>query len=81
MARGDREWDALAAHLRSYTPPCDGDVRFTIDTPTAVDLESMSRLCADCPLRELCASYGDATRPAGTYWAGKFYPAAKEGTP
>ena len=78
MARGDREWDALAVHLRTYTPPCDGDVRFTIDSPTDRDKEDMARKCANCPLRALCDSYATATKPPGTYWAGTFYPAPKE---
>lgn len=75
--RGDREWDALAAELRTTTPPCDGDDRFVCDNPSPKELADMSRICDACPLRvrTLCDAYAKAVRPGGSTWAGKHYPA------
>jgi len=78
MSRGDAQWTRLQEQLRLTVPRCDGDNRFVCDELTPADLEDMERLCDACPLKNLCRAYAEATKPPGTFWAGKHYPAPKE---
>ncbi|GAA1959924.1 hypothetical protein [Microbacterium aquimaris] len=81
MARGDNEWASLRDELKHTAPACDGDDRFIQDDLTETEQNALSRICDRCPiqLRTACKAYGAVTRPPGSYYAGTYYPAPKEG--
>jgi len=73
MSRASEAFDVLSLALVETTPACAGDDLFTVDTPTAADVETMRPLCDSCPLFDLCRQYADLERPKVGYWAGKTY--------
>lgn len=73
MSRASIAYNALSLALTETVPACAGNDRFTVDTPTAVEIETMRPLCDSCPLFDLCRQYADLERPKVGYWAGKTY--------
>ncbi len=74
MPRGDGEWAALSAQLEDITPPCTGYDLFTADQTDNAQRELAARLCAGCPIRDLCRDYAEASKPTVGIWAGIPYP-------
>lgn len=67
---------ALARALDDEAPGCKGDARFTLDAHelTREQVNALSvRVCAPCPLRDLCDAYGQLARPKAGVWAGQVY--------
>lgn len=73
--RGDAEYRTLCNALKTTTPPCSNDWRYTLDAEALNDDEKaqMHNVCQDCPLNELCRTYAKAARPSGGYWAGRYW--------
>lgn len=68
---GQAEHAALVAAMEEHTPGCDGLETFARDRfSDPAELEMMRRICQECPLRDLCAAFAVAGRPAAGLWAG-----------
>ncbi|KAA9133711.1 WhiB family transcriptional regulator [Microbacterium caowuchunii] len=81
----DAAFAALSFALQDIVPPCDGDPRFILE-PREISRSELWHLsitkCRGCPVRKLCAAYGDAARPEAGIWAGKTYgPGARRRQP
>lgn len=69
--RGGEEYARLQEALRDTPAPCADDDAFTADTiPTSTAAE-LARICASCPVRDLCAAFAAVNRPGHGYWAGQ----------
>ena len=62
-------WEALQAGMRSASPRCAGDDRYTRDHLNPAEITNMWGTCRRCPLYDLCADYSQHVT-AG-YWAGR----------
>ncbi|MGX1703714.1 WhiB family transcriptional regulator [Microbacterium sp. NPDC055357] len=74
----EAEYAALTEALTDYQPPCADQPVFTADDPTYEALAFAVRLCANCPIRELCAAYATKANPRAGVWAGHEYPRRKK---
>lgn len=73
MARGDIEYAALIEAMDHTRAGCKGDPRFIRDDLTADDEREMARICAACPLADLCKTAVKAMPYPAGYWAGRQY--------
>lgn len=66
----DAAWDALNEALEDVTPPCSGLPLFTADSLTDEQRAECSRICARCPIADLCDAYATAAKADAGFWAG-----------
>lgn len=63
-------WDDLNAALEHYTPGCTGHASFTADSRADEQQAECSRICARCPIADLCDAYATAAKADAGFWAG-----------
>ncbi|WP_425523021.1 WhiB family transcriptional regulator [Microbacterium salsuginis] len=60
--------------METDRPACRDYEFFTADHTGAAQKALASRLCAACPLRDLCRDYAEASKPTAGIWCGIPYP-------
>jgi hypothetical protein len=81
MTAGEAEYAALVQAMETTRPACRGYDLFTADTTDAAEKALAARLCAECPLRDLCRDFAEASKPSAGIWAGIPYPRHGRRTP
>lgn len=72
-APGREAWAALVATLRTQTPACEGDARFTADEFDAEMRRDLREVCGWCPIADACRTAAMSGRPDAGFWAGQVY--------
>lgn len=72
LKNGLLEWRQLQEALRTESAGCEDAAEFTDDAAIrdADTRALMAGICSSCPVRDLCAAFAEAARPAG-FWAGQ----------
>lgn len=68
LTRGAEEYAALMSALEHVAPACEGIDEFTDDEIDDETASRLARICAGCPVQELCAAFATASRPPAGYW-------------
>jgi transposase len=79
--KGETEYAALVEAMEATRPACRDYELFTADNTDAAEKALAARLCAACPLRDLCRDYAEASKPTVGIWAGIPYPRRGRKTP
>jgi hypothetical protein len=79
--KGATEYAALVEAMETVRPACRDYELFTADTTDEAQQALAARLCAACPLRDLCRDYAEASKPTAGIWAGIPYPRRGRKTP
>jgi transposase len=79
--KGATEYAALVESMETVRPACRDYDLFTADQTDAAQQALAARLCAACPLRDLCRDYAEASKPTAGIWAGIPYPRRGRKTP
>ncbi|MGO1735347.1 MAG: hypothetical protein ACTHZ9_03350 [Leucobacter sp.] len=61
-------WKELTAAMQHSEPACTGEPRYIADKLTGEDRFELSKICAECPLIDLCAKYSATEAPRGGWW-------------
>jgi hypothetical protein len=72
--KAEAEYARLIAAMDETRPACRDLDLFTADETDAAQRALAARLCAACPLRDLCRDYAEASKPTAGIWAGLPYP-------
>lgn len=64
-------WHALDSALQDVAAPCVGRALFTADSMSPAEQALCARVCAACPLTDLCDAYATAARVDFGFWGGR----------